>query len=223
MARISKPPEVRRQEILDTAMELFAEKGYEDTSMADIARRMGVVQGLCYRYFDSKRVLFREAGVVDVDFVSCEPMTAYKGLEHFRPDLVRALDELHPRFMRFPGGCITHGLGLDNMYRWERTIGPVEHRPHNFNVWGYHQSFRIGFYEYFRLCETISAKPLPVLPAGVSCQNTSQGPVPIADEDMPGYIDSVIGLIDFCNADPETNAWAAKRAAMGHPEPFGLE
>ena len=38
MARISKPPEVRRQEILDTAMELFAEKGYEDTSMADIAR-----------------------------------------------------------------------------------------------------------------------------------------------------------------------------------------
>ena len=48
MARISKPPEVRRQEILDTAMELFAEKGYEDTSMADIARRMG-------------GVLFREA------------------------------------------------------------------------------------------------------------------------------------------------------------------
>ncbi|MFQ9916446.1 MAG: TetR/AcrR family transcriptional regulator [Flavonifractor plautii] len=62
MARISKPPEVRRQEILDTAMELFAEKGYEDTSMADIARRIeGVVQGLCCRCFDSKRVLFREA------------------------------------------------------------------------------------------------------------------------------------------------------------------
>lgn len=169
------------------------------------------------------RVLFRDAGVVDVDFVSCEPTTTYKGLEHCRPDLVQALDELHPRFMRFPGGCITHGLGLDNMYRWERTIGPVEHRPHNFNVWGYHQSFRIGFYEYFRLCETIGAKPLPVLPAGVSCQNTSQGPVPIADEDMPGYIDSVLGLIDFCNADPETNEWAAKRAGMGHPEPFRLK
>ena len=51
MARISKPPEVRRQEILDTAMELFAEKGYEDTSMADIARRMGVVQGLLYGFY----------------------------------------------------------------------------------------------------------------------------------------------------------------------------
>lgn len=61
MARISKPPEVRRQEILDAAMELFAKQGYEETSMADIAKQLGVVQGLCYRYFDSKRVLFREA------------------------------------------------------------------------------------------------------------------------------------------------------------------
>lgn len=171
----------------------------------------------------SLRLCFCNEGVIDLDFVSLEPRTTYKGLKHFRPDLVEALDELHPRFVRFPGGCITHGLGLDNMYRWERTIGPVEHRPHNFNVWGYHQSFRIGFYEYLRLCETIGAKPLPVLPAGVSCQNTSQGPIPITDEDMPAYIDTVLGLIDFCNADPTDNAWAAERAAMGHPEPFGLE
>lgn len=61
MARISKPPEERRKEILDAAMELFTERGYESTSMADIARRLGVVQGLCYRYFDSKQKLFEEA------------------------------------------------------------------------------------------------------------------------------------------------------------------
>lgn len=59
--RISKPPEVRRQELLDTAMELFAQKGYEETSMGDIARAAGVAQGLCYRYFDSKQKLFQEA------------------------------------------------------------------------------------------------------------------------------------------------------------------
>lgn len=114
------------------------------------------------------RLIFPEPGTIDLDFVSLEPRTTYKDLKHFRPDLVEALADLHPRFMRFPGGCITHGLGLNNMYHWDRTIGPVEHRPHNFNVWGYHQSFRIGFYEYFRLCETIGAKPLPVLPAGMS-------------------------------------------------------
>lgn len=59
--RISKDPKVRRQEILDTAMHLFYEKGYEATSMADIAKEMGVVQGLCYRYFDSKQTLYQEA------------------------------------------------------------------------------------------------------------------------------------------------------------------
>ena len=164
----------------------------------------------------------RRRSVIDLDFVTLEPRTTYRGLKHFRPDLVEALADLKPRFMRFPGGCITHGLGMDNMYHWDRTIGPVEHRPHNFNLWGYHQSFRIGYYEYLCLCETIGAKPLPVLPAGVSCQNTSQGPVPVAQEDMPAYIDEVLHLIEFCNGSTATE-WGAKRAAMGHPEPFGLE
>ena len=59
--RVSKAPEVRRQEILETAMKLFTEKGYEATSMRDIAQACGVVAGLCYRYFDSKQKLFQEA------------------------------------------------------------------------------------------------------------------------------------------------------------------
>lgn len=61
MKRISKPPEVRRQELLDTAMELFTQNGYEETSMGDIAKAAGVAQGLCYRYFDSKQKLFQQA------------------------------------------------------------------------------------------------------------------------------------------------------------------
>ncbi|MDD3224647.1 MAG: helix-turn-helix domain containing protein [Clostridium sp.] len=61
MNRISKPPEVRKQEILDTSMKLFYEKGYESTSMADIARELNIVQGLCYRYFPSKQILFDTA------------------------------------------------------------------------------------------------------------------------------------------------------------------
>lgn len=59
--RISKAPEVRRREILETAMELFMAKGYEETSMRDIAQACQVVPGLCYRYFDSKQKLFQEA------------------------------------------------------------------------------------------------------------------------------------------------------------------
>ena len=41
-ARISKEPEVRRQEILDTAMSVFMEKGYEAATMRDIAAAMQI-------------------------------------------------------------------------------------------------------------------------------------------------------------------------------------
>ncbi|MBS6922329.1 MAG: TetR/AcrR family transcriptional regulator [Lachnospiraceae bacterium] len=59
--RITKEPEERKQEILDTAMRLFHEKGYEKTSITDIAKTIGVAQGLCYRYFPSKEALFDSA------------------------------------------------------------------------------------------------------------------------------------------------------------------
>ena len=61
LARVLKDPEVRKQEILDTAMKLFHEKGYDSTSIADIAKAMNVVPGLCYRYFTSKQEIFDTA------------------------------------------------------------------------------------------------------------------------------------------------------------------
>lgn len=61
MSRITKAPEERRQEIIDTAMKVFYEKGYEKTSVSDIAKEMNVAQGLCYRYFSSKEELFDTA------------------------------------------------------------------------------------------------------------------------------------------------------------------
>ncbi|MGI6005982.1 MAG: TetR/AcrR family transcriptional regulator [Ruminococcus sp.] len=61
MTRITKEPEERRQEIIDTAVRVFYEKGYEKTSISDIAREMKVAQGLCYRYFSSKEELFDTA------------------------------------------------------------------------------------------------------------------------------------------------------------------
>lgn len=61
LVRILKTPAIRKQEILDTAMKLFYEKGYHNTSMNDIAKELNVVKGLCYRYFDSKQELFNTA------------------------------------------------------------------------------------------------------------------------------------------------------------------
>ena len=39
--RVTKEPEVRKQEILDTALKLFGENGYEKTSITDIAKAIG--------------------------------------------------------------------------------------------------------------------------------------------------------------------------------------
>lgn len=59
--RISKDPDVRRQEMIDTAMKVFAKKGYEATTMKDIAKEMNVVSGLCYHYFPNKQKLYETA------------------------------------------------------------------------------------------------------------------------------------------------------------------
>ncbi|AMP19867.1 hypothetical protein AZF37_00570 [endosymbiont 'TC1' of Trimyema compressum] len=61
MQKITKDPDIRKQEIIDTALQLFYEKGYEQTSMLDITKKMNVSQGLCYRYFKSKEEIYSAA------------------------------------------------------------------------------------------------------------------------------------------------------------------
>ena len=58
MARISKTPEERRQELIETARVLFMSQGYEKTMVGDIVRQVGVAQGLFYYYFRSKQEIF---------------------------------------------------------------------------------------------------------------------------------------------------------------------
>lgn len=58
--RITKDPLVRKQEILETAMQIFEEKGIQKTSMSDIANKAGVAKGLLYYYFASKEALLNE-------------------------------------------------------------------------------------------------------------------------------------------------------------------
>lgn len=56
--RVSKDPDQRRQEIIEVALDVFSEKGYEDATIQDIAEKMNVSPGLCYRYFKSKTDIF---------------------------------------------------------------------------------------------------------------------------------------------------------------------
>ncbi|GGM44286.1 alpha-L-arabinofuranosidase C-terminal domain-containing protein [Promicromonospora citrea] len=160
-------------------------------------------------------------GAVDVDLVELRPVDPQGHARLFRPDLVETLRALRPAFVRFPGGCVAHGYGLDNMYHWKRTIGPREDRVPMPNTWGYHQSMAIGYHEYFLLCEELGATPMPVVAAGVCCQNVPGGPQAIPQQRMPQYVQDVLDLVEYANGGPDTR-WGAVRAAAGHPEPFGL-
>lgn len=172
-------------------------------------------------------VVARERGSIALDDISLFPgKTFHDRPNGLRADLAQAIADLHPKFVRFPGGCLAHGNGLPNIYRWKDTIGPIEQRRQQPNIWGYHQTVGLGYYEYFQFCEDIGAKPLPVIAAGVSCQNsghtrgTGQQAIPM--EEMPAWIQDVLDLIEWANG-PATSKWGAKRAAAGHPEPFHLE
>lgn len=54
MARTPQDPKIRINEILDAADHLFFNKGYHATTISDIAKKMGVAQGMLYYYFKSK-------------------------------------------------------------------------------------------------------------------------------------------------------------------------
>lgn len=166
-------------------------------------------------------------GKVNLDMISLFPQKTFKGRKNgLRQDLAQTLADIKPRFVRFPGGCVAHGDGLGNMYRWKNTIGPLEARKPQRNLWGYHQTAGLGYYEYFQFCEDIGAEPLPVLPAGVPCQNSAtggdgqQGGIPMCE--MDDYVQEVLDLIEWANGDVKTT-WGKKRAEAGHPAPFNLK
>ena len=60
------PAEQRRVQLLEVAIELFAEHGFHATSMEDIAEAAGVTKPVVYQHFPSKRALYREL-LDDVD------------------------------------------------------------------------------------------------------------------------------------------------------------
>ncbi|MBE6411888.1 MAG: hypothetical protein E7036_04970 [Opitutales bacterium] len=159
---------------------------------------------------------------VCLDMISLFPKDTYKGRENgLRKDIVELFAQLKPNFLRFPGGCIVHADKVANFYRWQNTIGKLEDRKPTKVVWEYHQTFGLGYQEYFELSEDIGAEPIPVVSAGVACQVRGGECVPM--EDMPTYIQEVLDLIEWANGNAKTTKWGKVRAENGHPAPFNMK
>ncbi|MBP5338254.1 MAG: carbohydrate binding domain-containing protein [Prevotella sp.] len=173
----------------------------------------------------------------DLEHVSLFPTDTWKGRENgMRRDLAQALFDMHPGVFRFPGGCIVEGTDLETRYQWKNSVGPVENRPLNENRWhytftsryfpDYYQSYGLGFYEFFQLCEDFGCEPLPVISCGLSCQfqnpDPTQAGVHVPVDQLDSYIQDALDLVEFANGDVTTK-WGKVRADMGHPQPFNLK
>ncbi len=157
-------------------------------------------------------VIVKQAGTVCFDFFSMIPEDAVMGI--FRADLANLLKDLKPEFLRFPGGCIVEGSTLENRYLWKRTVGPVKDRPFNWSRWAVHtswlepevgpyhyygQTYEVGFYEYFLLCEYLGCKPVPVVGVGLACQFQTFEKVDIDDPVLEDYLQVALDLMEFAN------------------------
>ena len=163
-------------------------------------------------------LVFDGQGTLQLDMVSLFPPTFKNRENGLRPDLAQMLYEMHPKFMRFPGGCFVEGqVSPDNAFRWERTIGPIEERPGHWNVnWGYRTTDGLGFHEYLQMAEDLGAKPLYVVNVGLW-----HGGLTPVDSIQP-WIDECLAALEYANGDVTTK-YGALRAKNGHPEPFNIE
>lgn len=189
-----------------------------------------------------------DKGSVALDMVSLFPDDTFKGRENgMRKDLGEMLEQLEPKFLRFPGGCAIEGYDYETAYNWKDSIatgedglplgfdggyGDVAARKQGTNLWtniaatddSYpcFMTYGLGFYEYFQLAEDIGAIGVPVINCGLYCQMRGRGPVDMESDEFKQYVQDMHDLVEFCRGD-ENTIWGKVRVSLGHPEPFELK
>ena len=168
-------------------------------------------------------IVFEGEGSLQLDFVSLVPQDSYGyGTDEWkyttlRPDLFQALKNLSPSFIRFPGGCLCEGDNLEKLYCWKDTIGALEERSQTYNVWAnddngnhYNNTNSMGYHEYFQLCEDLQAKAIPVVNAGITCQ------------DRNGYEDHIAALNKVNMSDSQWRAYLVNEKGFDEKDDNGI-
>ena len=137
-----------------------------------------------------------------------------------RKDLAEKLEQMHPSFLRFPGGCIVEGFTLETAMFFCNTVGPVWERPSHWLLWHYRTTNGLGFHEYLQLCEDLKLSALYVCNCGMTCQG--RGPYYFNEAQMQFAINDTLNALEYALGSSQTH-WGSLRAKMGHPEPFSLK
>jgi alpha-N-arabinofuranosidase len=131
---------------------------------------------------------------------------------------MQLLGDMHPAFLRFPGGNYLEGNTIATRFDWKKTIGDVAERPGHLNdAWRYWSTDGMGLLEFLEWCEDLHMQPVLAVYAGYSMkqQRVAAGP------DLEPYVKDALDEIEYVTGDANST-WGARRVKDGHPEPFQL-
>ncbi|MEH7418032.1 alpha-L-arabinofuranosidase C-terminal domain-containing protein [Neobacillus drentensis] len=162
-----------------------------------------------------------DKGTFWLEFVSLFPQKTFMERKNgLRPDLVKRVADLEPKFLRFPGGCFVEGFSVETAYRWKKTIGDLTQRSSHWTLWNYRTTNGLGYHEYLQMAEDLGLELMFVVNCGLTCQGRPGEHIPL--EDLDDWIQDMLDAIEYANG-PITSKWGALRAENGHPAPFNMK
>src|SRR6185369_13817306 len=135
----------------------------------------------------------------------------------FRPDIMRMMVDMKPKFLRFPGGNYLEGDQIADRFEWKKTLGPLAERPGHMAPWTYRSTDGLGLHEFLLWAEDMNAEPVLAVYAGYSLKGAYVKPGP----DLEPYVQEALDEIEYITG-PATSKWGSLRAKAGHPAPFAL-
>jgi alpha-N-arabinofuranosidase len=163
------------------------------------------------------RITATHPGTIWFSCVSLFPPTFNDRPNGRRPDLMQLLADMHPAFLRFPGGNYVEGNTFDTRFDWKKTVGDVAQRPGHFDdAWRYWSTDGMGLLEFLGWCEDLHMEPVLAVYAAYSMR---QGGV---TNRLDFCVQEAMDEIEYVTGDVSTK-WGAQRAKDGHPAAFKLE
>ena len=156
-------------------------------------------------------------GTVWLQQVSLMPPTFKDRPNGNRADISKLLGDMHPKFLRFPGGNYVEGDYFNERFNWKETIGPVESRPGHRSCWGYWSTDGFGLPEFLGWCQDLNMEPVLAVFAGYTLKHDY---IPAGPKLEP-YVQEALEEIEYVTGDASTK-WGAQRIKDGYPNPFKL-
>lgn len=124
---------LNRQQILEAAKTLFAEKGFEATNVRDIIHESRLSPGTFYNYFQSKEEIFAVLTDEIIDEVRTQIQESYKNVRMDRSEINKSLKKFfqiflgNPRLMKFLSRNQSYLRELRSKGRFDGMLSDLEH------------------------------------------------------------------------------------------------